>query len=189
MITKRLINCDFLNESSFTSCLSNKAKLLYFSALINADDMGFVGNMKDIAQTYERCEEDFENTLFSYKYTDAISELVNRRFLYEFIDKCGNKIYLIKHWFLHNKQQDFLTTNYKAFLKKVEIIDDEYQMKNHQEGKPLKEKEIKVKQIKTNNSNSLNDDNVSNSNNVDSNNKPKWEELIDDIERCHYGTK
>lgn len=143
--------------------------------------MGFVGNMKDIANTYDRCEEDFENTLFSYKYVDAISELVERRFFYEFSDKCGNKIYLIKHWFLHNKQQDFLTTNYKAFLKKVEIIDDEYQMKNHQEEKPYKEKEIKVKQIKTNNSNSLNDDNVSNSNNVISNKTP-WEQLLDDIE-------
>lgn len=180
MITKRLINCDFLNASSFISCLSNKAKLLYFMFLTNADDKGFVGNAKDIADTLDRCEENFENTLFGYKYIDALQELVTRRLLYEFKDKCDNKVYLIRHWFYHNKNQQFLTTNYVSFSKQVELIDDEYQLKNHQEKKPLKENEIKENKSKTkslNNINVLDNTNISSGSNISN-----WDKLLDDIE-------
>ena len=44
MIKQRLINCDFLNVGGFLDNISNKAKLLYFMFIVNADDMGFVGN-------------------------------------------------------------------------------------------------------------------------------------------------
>ena len=186
MINKRLVNCDFLNESSFTSCLSNKAKLVYFLFLTNADDKGFVGNGKDIAETLDRCEETFENTLFAYKHTDAISELVDRRFVYEFKDKVGNSIYLIKHWFLHNKDNPYGDTNYKSLLKKVELIDGEYQMKNHEEGKPLKEKEIKVKQNKDKSNSNHNDCDIDSNALLNNNSKEyNWDEILDDIEESN----
>ena len=150
MINRRLINCDFLNHSGFKVGLSNKAKLLYFFFLANADDKGFVGNAKDLAESLDRCEEDYENALFQYKYVDAIHELVEKRLIYEFLDKCGNGTYLIRHWFYHNKQQPFLTTNYMGLLEQVELVHDEYHLKNHEEKKPYKENKIKEKQNKQN---------------------------------------
>ena len=152
MPRQRLINCDFFGVSGFTKNLSNKAKLLYFFFLANADDKGFVGNGLDLAENLDQCEQDFENVLFQYKYVDALKELVDKRLVYAFEDKCHNKTYLIRHWFLHNKNQKFLTTNYVSYLAKVELIDGEYHLKS--EKKPLKEKENKeTKEIKTNETN------------------------------------
>ena len=174
MTNKRLVNCDFINVSSFISGLSNKGKLLYFFFLTNADDKGFVGNAKDIAESLDRCEENFENTLFSYHYTDAISELVDRRLVFEFTDKCNNKVYLIKHWFLHTKEMQFSSTNYTSFLKKVELVDNEYQLKTIDERNPLKGREKKGKEENTK---SLNNQKY-----LDKDNNPNdWDKIIDDI--------
>ena len=152
MPRQRLINCDFFNVSGFTRNLSNKAKLLYFFFLTNADDMGFVGNGLDLAENLDQCEEQFENVLFTYKYVDATQELVEKRLVYMFSDKIGNKTYLIRHWFLHNKRQKFLTTNYVSYLAQVEIVNNEYHLKSELKEKTNKEKEIKEnKQTKLNN--------------------------------------
>ena len=151
MPKQRLINCDFFNVSGFKRNLSNKAKLLYFMFLANADDKGFVGNGLDIAENLDQCEENFDNVLFAIKYVDALKELVDKGFIYEFTDKHNNKTYLIRHWFLHNKNQKFLTTNYISYLIKVELVDNEYCLKGEKKEKPLKEKEIKEnKEIKPN---------------------------------------
>ena len=148
MPRQRLINCDFFGVSGFTKNLSNKAKLLYFLFLVNADDKGFVGNGLDLAENLDQCEEKFENVLFQYKYVDSLKELVEKGFAYEFSDKHKNKTYLIRHWFLHNKNQKFLTTNYISYLSKVELVENEYCLKTEKE-KPLKEKENKQnKEIK-----------------------------------------
>ena len=64
-----------------------------------------MGNGIDIAEKLDQCEEIYENVLFQNKYVDALKELVDKRFTYEFSDKVGNKVYLIRHWFLHNKNQ------------------------------------------------------------------------------------
>lgn len=152
-IKKRLINCDFLNVSGFISNLSNKAKLLYFFFLTNCDDKGFVGNAIDLANTLDQCEQDFDNTLFQLKYSDAIHELVEKRLVYEFSDKVGNKTYLIRHWFYHNNFQGYLKTNYISYLAKVELVDNEYRLKTQQEHKeknPLKGNEIKENKRKEN---------------------------------------
>ena len=164
MPRQRLINCDFFGVSGFTKNLSNKAKLLYFFFLANADDKGFVGNGLDLAENLDQCEQDFENVLFQYKYVDALKELVDKRLVYAFEDKCHNKTYLIRHWFLHNKNQKFLTTNYVSYLAKVELIDGEYHLKG--EKKPTKEnKENKeTKEIKTNETND--------------NDETSWDELM-----------
>ena len=157
MPRQRLINCDFFGVTGFTKNLSNKAKLLYFFFLVNADDKGFVGNGLDLAESLDQCEETFENALFQYKHVDALKEIVDKRLVYEFSDKVGNKTYLIRHWFLHNKNQKFLTTNYISYLAKVELINNEYHLKSEKKEEPLKEKEIKqTKEIKLNEDNDPN---------------------------------
>ena len=169
MPRQRLINCDFFGVSGFTKNLSNKAKLLYFFFLTNADDKGFVGNGLDLAENLDQCEQDFENVLFQYKYVDALKELVDKRLTYEFKDRVGNKVYLIRHWFLHNKNQKFLTTNFVSYLAKVELVNNEYHLKSEKE-KPLKEKEIeKNKEIKENQPNEIKEENSENG----------WDEMMD----------
>ena len=155
MIKQRLINCDFLNVGGFLDNISNKAKLLYFMFIVNADDMGFVGNGVNLAKGLDQSEEEYENTLFTYKYIDSIKELTDKGFIYVFSDKHDNQTFLIRHWFKHNKYIGTLPTNFISYLAKVEIINGEYELKNHQREKPLKEKEIKVKQnnAKSNNHN------------------------------------
>ena len=172
MPRQRLINCDFFGVSGFTKNLSNKAKLLYFFFLANADDKGFVGNGLDLAENLDQCEQDFENVLFQYKYVDALKELVDKRLAYEFSDRVGNKVFLIRHWFLHNKNQKFLTTNYISYLIKVELVDNEYCLKSEKKEKPLKEKEIKEnKEIKLNELNETNDNDW----------EKDWEKVLKDL--------
>lgn len=147
-MNQRLVNCDFFNKSDFLSSVSNKAKLLYFTFLVNADDKGFVGNGLSLAESMDRCEENFDNVLFQFKYVDALKELVDKRLCFEFVDKVGNKTYLIRHWFFHNKYQKFLTTNFLSYLAKVELIDNKYEMKNPYKGKESKINENKLNEIK-----------------------------------------
>ena len=173
---QRLINCDFLNASGFKVNLTNDAKLLYFYFLINADDKGFVANAKELCETLDRCKETLENTLFQINYNDALQELVDKRLLFVFVDKVGNKTYLIRHWFLHNRYKPNLHTNFTWLLAKVELVDGKYQMKDFDE-KPFKEKQSKINQNKIN-QNKVNNNNNS-SLNEDSNNddtKPQWEQ-------------
>lgn len=180
-IKKRLINCDYFNTSGFTN-LSNKAKLLYFYFLTSADDKGFVGNGQDIAETLDNCEELQDNVLFNYKYVDALQELVDKRLVYVFTDKCGNKTYLIRHWFMHNKNQGFLTTNFISYLAKVELVDGEYQLKTIKGENQLKEKEIKENESKQNQkSNNLKKFNDNDLNTDDSDSEDAgidWDELL-----------
>ena len=182
-IKKRLINCDYFNTSGFTN-ISNKAKLLYFYFLTNADDKGFVGNGKDIAEMLDNCEEQQENVLFRYKHVDALQELVDKRLVYAFTDKCGNATFLIRHWFMHNKNQGFLTTNFISYLAKVELVDGEYQLKTIKGENQLKEKEIKENESKQNqksnnlkkfNDNDLNTDNQDN----EEEQSMDWDELLE----------
>lgn len=171
-MNQRLVNCDFFTKGNLSSQCSNKAKLLYFMFLVNADDMGFVGNAKEIAENLDRCENDHENTLFTIKYENAIDELASRRLIFVFLDKCGNEICLIKHWFMHNKYQKFLTTNYQSLLEQVEIVKGEYQKK------PLEEN---TKEIKENKTNKLNHSNINESKTNKVVDDTKWNKLLDDI--------
>ena len=194
---QRLVNCDFFTKSQITTKLSNKAKLVYFYFFINADDYGFVGNGKEIAESLDRCEENFENTLFQYTYGESINELVQKRLVIEFIDKVDNHIYLIRHWFLHNRQLKFYTTNYMSFLEQVEIVDNKYQLK------PIKERNIRNELKEMNGiekkSNSLIHNDFDNSSNVvnsiSTNNKGskpnkksmEWDDILDDLDNYKKG--
>lgn len=137
MAKKRLINCDFLNSGSFKCNVSNKAKLLYHSMIVAADDLGFVDTTHEIINTLEENDKIFNNSvsleLLDTTYQSALGELISKGYLYEFSDKHLNKVHLIRAWFLHNKWKDHLWTSYWNYYKQVQIKNGEYVMK------PLKE--------------------------------------------------
>ena len=141
-MNQRLINCDFINNME----TSNKARLVYFMFITNADNLGFVGNGDKLASSLDQCEQNYDNTLFQLKYEDAIKELLDKGFLYQFTNKHGGNTYLIRHWFIHNKYKYGLTTLFFSFYKLVELVDGEYHMREED-----KVKESKVNQNKVNN--------------------------------------
>ena len=159
MANQRLMNCDFFLKGAFDDVSSNKAKLLYFYFFINADDYGFVGNANKIIKWLNSEEED-NNSLVQYTYESAADELVERGFLLKWVDKHQNPIYLIRHFFIHNKYNPkYISTNYFSLRAKVELIDGCWE---------LKENHLR-KENKENQENNANKENKSNDNN-------DWEE-------------
>lgn len=136
MAKARLINCDFMNNMTK---VSNKAKLLYYTLFVNGDDRGFIGNSDELIKVLETQESG---------YKQALQELVESGLIYEFSSNHDNKVYLIRHWYYHNKYRPNLWTNYIKYLQMVELIDNEYALKE----KPFKGKEIKVNENKLNES-------------------------------------
>ena len=180
MPNQRLINCDFFIKGAFDNKMSNNAKLLYFSLIINADDMGFVGNAdKIIKDLNEDLINDDPSLLFKLKFENAADELVDRGLCYRFYDKHQNQTLLIRHWFVHNKWQKFLTTNFISYHSQVELIDNCYEMKN-----PYKGKEIN----KTNKTNKLNEcisSNHKEDNNDDTNKEweKDWDKFMSEVKQ------
>lgn len=156
MAKHRLLNCEFISASSFKVNISNKAKLLYLMMFASADDKGFVDTTTELINALTSNEKEFNNAisleLLENTYTSALSELIGQGYLYEFRDNHNNKIYLIRHWFYHNKLVKGLWTNYHSFLGQVEIKNNEYVFR-----KPLKESKL--------NQDKLNQDNISYGNN------------------------
>ena len=142
MARHRLINCEFINASSFKVNVSNKAKLLYLSMLLNGDDRGFVDNTQELINSLTQNEKDFNNTisldLLENSYNSALQELIDKGYLYEFTDNHKNKVHLIRHWFYHNKYKQGLWTNYKTFWEQVKLDNNEYVFGK----KPLKENKL-----------------------------------------------
>lgn len=159
MSKHRLINCEFILAGSFKTNLSNKAKMLYLFMFMSADDRGFVDTAQDIISTLKKNDEEFNKTesleLVENTYDTALTELLSRGYIYEFKDNHNNKIYLIRHWFYHNRFAKGLWTNYRSFLDKVELNNNEYVFKK----KPLKENKIKEDKL---NENKLNENNTDN---------------------------
>lgn len=143
MAKHRLINCEFINAGSFKVGTSNKAKLLYLLILANADDKGFCDNTIDLINALERNDLEFENSismeLIQNTYKNALIELVEKGYLYEFKDNHNNIVYLVRHWFFHNKLVRGLWTNYRNFLNEVYLDNNEYVRGK----KPLKEDKLK----------------------------------------------
>ena len=139
MANQRLLNCDFFLKGAFDDVSSNKAKLLYFCFFINADDYGFVGNSAKIIKSLNEQEED-NNALVQYTYEIAANELVDRGFLFKFTDKHQNNIYLIRHFFIHNKYNPkYISTNYFSLRAKVELVDGCWELKENHLRKENKE--------------------------------------------------
>lgn len=133
---KRMINCDFVNASSFKLKISNKAKLLYFYIITNADDHGFVDNTDELIELLDSNDRKFHNEasldLIPNDFSTALNELLDKGLLFDFQDKHGNHIYLIKHWFAHNiiPKARVRDSAYQKYLENAEINDDgEYVVK------------------------------------------------------------
>lgn len=150
MSKHRLINCEFLNASSFKVNVSNKAKLLYFTMVVSADDRGFVDSTGDLINSLTNNETEFDNKvsldLIETTYNTALTELIEKGYIYEFRDNHNNKVHLIRHWFLHNKWRQGLYTNYPAFLDKVHLVNYEYVLGE----KPSKENKLKEDKLNKN---------------------------------------
>ena len=156
MIRQRLINCDFLNASTFINGLGNKAKLLYLLMITNADDLGFVSNTHTLIEVLTTNDDESHQVnleLLKNDYTSALVELINKTYIYRFMDKHGNDVYVIKHWFMHNRWKKGLRTNYFTFYSKLEMENGEYYLKGKGE-KPIKESKEKEKKE---NKNKVND--------------------------------
>lgn len=151
MAKHRLVNCEFLNAGSFKVNISNKAKLLYLMMIISADDRGFVDTTEDVINALTKNDNDFDKVerleLLENTYHTALVELINRGYLYEFKDNHSNRIYLIRHWFFHNKFIKGLWTNYRDFLNQVHLESDKYVMGSK---KPLKEDNINETNVNEN---------------------------------------
>ena len=159
MIRQRLINCDFLNAGTFINGLSNKAKLLYLVMITNADDLGFVSNVHTIIEILTNKDDESHQVnleLLKNDYTSALVELINKTYIYPFTDKHGSEIYVIKHWFMHNRFKQGLRTNYFTFYKQLEMENGEYFFRKRKE-ENLKERKIKENKENENKSNDTND--------------------------------
>lgn len=179
MARQRLLNCDFINDMTL---VSNNAKLLYLMLFANADDKGFVGNALDIIDNLDKNDKEYRNeinlSLLENDYPSALNELVNKGLLYEFKSNHGNNVYLIRHWYYHNKLKTGLWTNYYKYLQKVEIVNNEYVLKE----KPLKEKKVnenKLNEIKTL---------TEQDNNLIYNNEPEQNQEDDDVLERMFGS-
>lgn len=150
MARQRLINCEFVNASSFKVNVSNRAKLLYLMMITNGDDRGFVDSVQDLINALTNNEKEFDNTisleLLENTYNSALQELLDKGYIYEFKDSHSNRVYLIRHWFYHNKYKTGLWTNYKSFFEQVHLENNEYVMGK----KPLKEDKLKETNINKN---------------------------------------
>ena len=148
MARHRLVNCEFLNAGSFKVNISNKAKLLYFMMITNADDRGFVDSTQDLINSLAQNDKEFDPSisldLIGNTYNTALNELLDKGYVYEFVDNHSNKVHLIRHWFFHNKLIKGLWTNYRNFLSQVYLKENEYLIGKE----PLKEN--KIKEDKTN---------------------------------------
>ena len=156
MARHRLINCEFINASSFKVGVSNKGKLLYLMMLMSGDDRGFVDTTNDLINALTTNENELDQSvsleLLENTYNTALNELLDKGYLYEFKDNHNNRVHLVRHWFYHNKYVKGLWTNYRTFLNQVHLEDNEYFMGK----KPLKED--KEKEINVNENNDMSEE-------------------------------
>ena len=115
MAKKRMFSLGVLDTDAFLD-MPLSAQALYFHLNLRADDDGFVGNPKRIAQTIGASIDD-------------LKLLVVKRFVIAFEDG----VIVIKHWRMHNviKKDRYTETNYTDDLKMLDIKDNgAYTLKN-----------------------------------------------------------
>lgn len=154
MAKQRLLNCDFINASSFKVEMSNKAKLLYLFMFANGDDRGFVDNTNELIKTLQENDIEFRNEinleLLNNDYQSALKELIDKGLIYEFNNNHKNKVHLIRHWYYHNHLKKGLWTNYYKYVSLVEIVENEYVLKKRNTHKEKEKEENKLSEIKLN---------------------------------------
>lgn len=146
----RLINTNFLKS---LTRLTNRALLLYYSFITWADSMGAVGEAEVILTLLQAKADNEGDTgvgLVKTDYRSALDELVEKGLVYEVKLTGGNAVYIIKHWWLHNKWRKYLKTNYFKAINEFYIEQGEYRPKNERKKKNQKErKEEQVTKTKT----------------------------------------
>lgn len=138
-MAKRLIDTSFLQSAALLE-LDNETRLFYLYMICQADDLGFVDTIAQIGKLLGLNEEE------SYKKVEC---LVEKGYAIEF-QRTRDKIYLIKHWFIHNKYRGGLWTRFEKQRGKVKLVYNVYEFKEE----TLKESNInqnKVNQININN--------------------------------------
>ena len=152
--------------------VSNKAKLLYFMLFINADDRGFVGNAEDIVKILNENNKDGDGKDFG----NALKELKRKGLIYEFTNRHECNVYLLIHWYYHNKYKKSVWTNYYKYYCLVDLVDNKYVLKE----KPLKEKinENKLNEMKLN---EIKDLENAKEENPSTNEEETWDELLDQL--------
>lgn len=182
---KRMINCGFVNASSFKIKTSNKAKLLYFYLISNADDKGFVDNVDEIIELLDSNDRKFDNentaALIQSNYSIALKELIDKGMLVSFSDNHDNYIYLIRHWYLHNQipKDRIRNSAYERFLEGLWVNEDGEYVKQMYDNcdTTATVKEIKLNKNKVNKSNNIsnkNDKSLENST-LEPKNENDWE--------------
>lgn len=140
----RLINTRFIKT---LVNLTNRALLLYHQLIVWADSMGAIGEAEIIITLLQHKadnEGDMGMGLIKTDYHSALDELIEKGLIYEVPLTSGNKVHIIKHWWLHNKWKKCLKSNYFKAISQFYIEAGEYQPKN--ERKKKNQKEVKEEQ-------------------------------------------
>lgn len=141
----RLINTRFIKT---LVNLTNRALLLYHQLIVWADSMGAIGETEIIITLLQHKadnEGDMGMGLIKTDYHSALDELIEKGLVYEVPLTSGNKVHIIKHWWLHNKWRKYLKTNYFKAVNEFYIEAGEYRPKN--ERKKKNQKEVKEEQV------------------------------------------
>jgi hypothetical protein len=137
----RLINTNFLKS---LTRLTNRALLLYYSFITWADSMGAVGEAEVILTLLQAKADNEGDTgvgLVKTDYRSALDELVEKGLIYEVKLTGGNAVYIIKHWWLHNKWRKYLKSNFYKAINQFYIEAGEYRPKNERKKSRTKESE------------------------------------------------
>ena len=122
---------------------------------MSGDDLGFVDTTQDLINALKENDSEFDKVermeLLENTYNTALTELIDRGYLYEFRDNHNNRVHLIRHWFFHNKWVKGLWTNYQTFREQVYLKNNEYLLCNKETLKENKIKENKPNENKENN--------------------------------------
>ena len=140
----RLINTRFIKT---LVNLTNRALLLYHQLIVWADSMGAIGETEIIITLLQHKadnEGDMGMGLIKTDYHSALDELIEKGLVYEVQLTSGNKVHIIKHWWLHNKWKKYLKSNYFKAINQFYIEAGEYRPKN--ERKKKNQKEVKEEQ-------------------------------------------
>ena len=146
----RLINTRFIKT---LVNLTNRALLLYHQLIVWADSMGAIGETEIIITLLQHKadnEGDMGMGLIKTDYHSALDELIEKGLVYEVQLTSGNKVHIIKHWWLHNKWKKYLKSNYFKAINQFYIEAGEYRPKNERKKKNQKEeKEEQITKTKT----------------------------------------
>lgn len=137
----RLINTRFIKT---LVNLTNRALLLYHQLIVWADSMGAIGETEIIITLLQHKadnEGDMGMGLIKTDYHSALDELIEKGLVYEVQLTSGNKVHIIKHWWLHNKWKKYLKSNYFKAINQFYIEAGEYRPKNERKKKNQKEEQ------------------------------------------------